>query len=1182
MASDVGVKLGVDGEKAFNDSLKAVNAQIKSLGAEMTAVTATFAKNADSQQALAAKNEVLGRSIEATKAKISVLNKEIESQKAKLDGLGEALEKAAREFGQNSKEALQAQNEYNKQSKKVSDLTAQLHRAEAELANMTNAVEENSQAMDGSGKNMEELADGAKKAGDSLDAAGKAGLSFGDVLKANILSDFVVEGARKLADALKAVSGAMVDLAKQSLGGFSDFEQLSGGIETLFGAGGKSLEEYAQSMGKSVDKVSGEYERLMASQQAVFANAENAFKTAGLSANEYMETVTGFSASLLQSLGGDTEKAAQVADQALTDMADNANKMGTDMDSIQHAYQGFAKQNYTMLDNLKLGYGGTKEEMQRLLADAKKLSGVKYNISSFSDIVEAIHVVQTEIGITGTTALEAATTIEGSTNSMKAAWSNLVTGLARDDADLSGLMGNFVQGVETVGQNVLPRVQTILENMGSLIEQVVPEMAAQIPPLLEQVVPPLVEAGGKLLAGLGSGLAQAAPQLLEQAQTALTGLRDTFLQLVPTLAQGLQEKTPEFIASGLELLMGLSASLRENVGLMVDAALALVKSLAQGIADGIPDIIEKGPQIVSNLANTINDNAPKILQAAFDMIVTLGKGLLEGIPTLVKNIPQIISAIVDVFSAFNWVNLGKTLMTGLGTGIKNMVSGIKNIAAQVKDAITGGLAQLPQELLSIGKNAVQGMINGIKGALSGVKDAAKNLAGGLVSTVKNALGIHSPSTLFRDEVGQYISLGVAEGIEGSSDKAVKAADKLAKDVYTRSKEWADRQTKYLNLSFEDQLELWETIQSQFIQGSKQYAQAEEKIYDLKEKYQSEYYDSLKTKAERQAKYQKANLSEQLATWRSIQDQFIQDSKQYAEAEEKIMDLRAQVQEEFYGKVEDANKRITELQENYYDTMEKRQNEIASAYGLFDSVSAREELSGKDLLRNLQDQVSVMRAFYKGLDELSSRGVGDAIVEEIRAMGPSAEDELHALLGLTDRELDQYADIYMEKQQLANRVAIEELKDLKKQTDAEISSQIDDLRAYYNQNAPELGMSFADGLAEGMMDGMSTVRRAAQSLAQTAMAPLSGLTDFSYTNPVADIADTMTSSGGKPNNYDEAKEFLEMAAEKFANRPGELITLGELQQAFAGAVSGMEVTMDGRKVGRVTNTYQDYDNKAYGR
>lgn len=745
MAGDtVGFRLGVDGEKAFRDSINAVNAQLKSLGAEMAAVTASFTKNASSQEALAAKNEVLGRSLESQKSKIDVLNKQIDRQKEVLNALGATLDKTSAEYGEQSEQAAKAQNAYNRQAKIVSDLTAQLHKAESELSGMSGAMEDNNEALKKSGGFFQKLASGAADAADGLDKAGQAGLSFGDILKADLISEAVVSGVRALADAFREVAGAAVDLVKDSVAGFSQYEQLAGGVKTLFGTESESLEAYADSVGKSAGQVAGEYEKLLASQQTVFDNADKAFQTAGLSANAYMETVTSFSASLLHGLGGDTEKAAALADQAIVDMADNANKMGTDIGSIQNAYQGFARQSYAMLDNLKLGYGGSQKEMVRLINDSGILEQQIEDLDDirFDQIVEAIHAVQTNLGITGTTARESASTIEGSTNAMKAAWENLVTGMAREDADLGALMSSFLESVWTAGQNLMPRIQTILSSMGTLVAEFAPQLVSQIPQLLEQVVPPMVEAGGQLLSGLATGLSQALPELMTQAGEALTGLRDSFLELVPSLAQSIQEKTPEFIAAGLELLSGLASSLRENAGLAVDAMIELVKGLAQGIADGIPDIIEKAPQIVSDLANTINDNAPKILAAGWDIIKTLVKGLIEAIPTLIENIPQIISAIVDTITAFNWLNLGKKIIDFFAQGIKGMISSVTNAAKEIVNSITdgGGLKKLPEMAKNWGKDMLDNFVKGIKDKIQSVKDAVSNVA----KTVKDFLGFSEP------------------------------------------------------------------------------------------------------------------------------------------------------------------------------------------------------------------------------------------------------------------------------------------------------------------------------------------------------------------------------------------------------------------------------------------------------
>lgn len=549
------------------------------------------------------------------------------------------------------------------------------------------------------------------------------------------------------AAAVTAASAAVTALTKNSLEQYGEYEQLVGGVETLFKTSADIVQGYA----------------------------DNAFNTAGLSANEYMETVTSFSASLLQSLENDTEAAAQKADLAITDMADNANKMGTSMESIQNAYQGFAKQNYTMLDNLKLGYGGTKEEMERLLKDATALSGVEYDISSYADIVDAIHVIQTEMGITGTTALEASTTIQGSISSMKAAWTNLVTGIADENADLDTLIGNFVGSVETAAGNVIPRITQILSGMGTAIQQIAPIIATEVPALVSSVLPQIISAGAQLAVGLATGLIGALPELaaavpeivvslsaaiseslpeLTAAGTQLlsmlaagvmTGiplLAETAARILVQLGQYLKENLPTLLQSGLEMLDEFTGSLRENAGVLVDAALEFAKNLATGLAAGIPTIVEQVPSIVSNIANIINDNAPKILKAGIDIILTLVKGLIDSIPVIVENLPQIISAIVDVITAFNWVSLGAKVINFFSNGIKGALSSIVDAAKEIVSSITdgGGLKNLPEIAKQWGQDLIQNFINGIKEKFGALKDTVSNVA----QTVKDFLGFSEP------------------------------------------------------------------------------------------------------------------------------------------------------------------------------------------------------------------------------------------------------------------------------------------------------------------------------------------------------------------------------------------------------------------------------------------------------
>ena len=332
------------------------------------------------------------------------------------------------------------------------------------------------------------------------------------------LKSGLATAAKVGAAAVAAAGTAVVAIGKQAIEQYSEYEQLVGGVETLFK--------------QSADTVMG--------------YAENAYKTAGLSANEYMNTVTSFSASLLQSLGGDTEAAANYADMAITDMSDNANKLGTSMEMIQNAYQGFSKQNYTMLDNLKLGFGGTKEEMQRLLDEAEKLSGIEYDISSYADIVDAIHTVQTEMGITGTTQLEASTTIQGSIASMKAAYDNFITGLGDENADMAELITNLLGSTVTVAENLLPVVERILENIGVVVQEKGPEMIEKFVSYAIDKLPDIIELGMKIVIALVKGLAQNLPQLV-------TGV----LNMAATIIKTLVESIPDVIEVGKDIVRGV-------------------------------------------------------------------------------------------------------------------------------------------------------------------------------------------------------------------------------------------------------------------------------------------------------------------------------------------------------------------------------------------------------------------------------------------------------------------------------------------------------------------------------------------------------------------------------------------------------------------------------------------------
>ena len=569
------------------------------------------------------------------------------------------------------------------------------------------------------------------------------------------------------AAAVGAASAGVAALGTACINAYADYEQLVGGVETLFKDSAETIHSFA----------------------------DNAYKTAGLSANEYMETVTSFSASLLQSLDGDTQKAAVAADLAITDMADNANKMGTAMESIQNAYQGFAKQNYTMLDNLKLGYGGTKEEMQRLLADAEKLSGVKYDLSSYADIVEAIHVIQTEMGITGTTAKEASTTIQGSVASMKAAWANLMVGMADDTQNFDMLLSNFIESIGTVADNLLPRIGIVIEGMGKLVAGLAPEIASALPTLTNELLPNLVELGVQSISALVQGIQENGDSLAAGALSIVGTLAEGIAELLPmvadtaaslavSLADGLTESLPNIIHIAIETISTLVENLTENANTVIDAGIQIILALGEGLIAALPQLIETVPQIVINIANVINDNAPKLVDTALYLITRLAVGLVQAIPTLVVNIPKIIEAIVAAFMAFQWLNLGKQLIDGVANGVKkageSMATAAKNTFSKFKSKLAG--VEVASELKNIGKHIIDGIVGGIKNSLSKIANIAGKIKDTLLSKLKGLFKIASPSKLMKEEVGAYIGEGIAVGIEESGQMAVDAAEDVANKI----------------------------------------------------------------------------------------------------------------------------------------------------------------------------------------------------------------------------------------------------------------------------------------------------------------------------------------------------------------------------------------------------------------
>ena len=618
-----------------------------------------------------------------------------------------------------------------------------------------------------------------------------------------------IKVGKGLAVAGAAAATAVTALVSKSVGAFADYEQLTGGVETLFGAGGRSVEEYAQSVGKSVSDIQGKYDSLMSAQNVVLENANKAYMTAGMSANEYMDTVTGFSASLISSLGGDTNKAADYANSALVDMSDNANKMGTDMESIKNAYQGFAKQNYTMLDNLKLGYGGTQEEMKRLLSDAEKLTGQRYDISSFADITQAIHAIQTQMDITGTTAKEASTTISGSWGSLKAAFQNVLVGLTTGGDMFDQSLDALINTAVTFGQNIIPAIKGALSGVGYLIEGLAPVIGETIPPLINDLAPTLANSAVSLISSLVNGLTQNATQFSEclsnmiivavaGISTVVPQLLDAASKIVSNLMQGLTNSMPQIVNGAVTLIEGLVNGLVNNIPLLIMGAVQLVASLANGLIANLPRIIDAGVNLITGIVSASYSMMPQIIQNGMQLVVNLAVGLVRAIPQLIAALPRITGAIVKEFKSVNWFDLGLQLIKSIWEGIKSIGSEMWNGVKEKTSELWGGVKNVVSEKLNNIKSAYDAHGGGLKGAtfaaIEGVKeyyrtgyDAINQLTGGKLGEVVNAVGekMEVVKGKFSEAFGNVKNtvMTIFENIKNGITEKISAAVNKVKEIF---------------------------------------------------------------------------------------------------------------------------------------------------------------------------------------------------------------------------------------------------------------------------------------------------------------------------------------------------------------------------------------------------------------
>lgn len=753
-----------------NAAIKKANAEFKNA----TAGTKDWQKSADGLTAAITSQRKV---VEEEEKKLSLLKEQLgrlnDAQKSGekiVSDLSAKYNEAAEKYGATSEEAKKyakqlsdAESAQERNRKAAEKLELQIINQDTALKKAKAQCSDYETALDNLGNEEKQAETATDKLGDEFEETGKdaqkatdGGLSAFTVALGNLASNAITAVVDKLGE----MGTKLIDLGVESLKAYGSYEQLVGGVDTLFKESSAKVQEYAN----------------------------NAFMAAGLSANDYLETVTGFSASLISSLGGDTAKSADIANQAIIDMSDNANKMGTDISSLQNAYQGFAKQNYTMLDNLKLGYGGTKEEMERLLADASKLTGIEYNIENFSDIIEAIHAIQSELDITGTTAKEASTTIEGSTLSMKSAFENFKVEIAKDNGDVEGSLEKLGNAFTTLLQNILPRVEKIIGGIQDALIAALPMISGYLEENASEIISTFLglisNVGSTLITSLISAITNALPDAI----TALSGGVQTLLNALSTLL-------PQVISAVLDALPAINEALFNALPTILEGVINLISAMA----DKLPDILEKAlktaPKVWTAVANAIKNGLPKIVTAVQNLLKTLTARLPEIMKILTAELPNIIGTIADIISTTYPVLIESvvTLIQAVIDALPEIIKIFDETAPELLKAIGQALIDNAPLLLETAKQVWSIVLDAIPALLSGLWDIVKTsistelkYIGDLLSPVGKWLDEHvfTPITEFFEPVVKYF-----ENAFNIIKELAEGCWKLIKTVWNAASTW---------------------------------------------------------------------------------------------------------------------------------------------------------------------------------------------------------------------------------------------------------------------------------------------------------------------------------------------------------------------------------------------------------
>lgn len=961
MATDIGARIGIDGEKSFRDSLSAVNAQLKNLSSEMKAVVSSFTGMEDSEESLTAQGKVLERSIQASADKISLLVGQSERAKAKLDQLARELDDATRSFGANSTEAIRAQNAYNKQVRVVNNLESQINSATADMNKMK-------RQMDSLGKSADELSDDLKDAGQEAKLAGS---SFKDAFVGGVI-----------AGAIQSLASSIVSLVEST----KEYNKIMG-----------TLEVSSQKAGYSAEQTQQTYTQLYG---VLGDNQSAATATANLQALKLSQE------QLIQMTDGAIGAWATYGDSIPIDgLAESINetvKAGT----VTGSFADVLNWAGTSEDDFNKKLEATKTESERANLVLKELSD-----QGLMQAAEAWRVNNAE--------LEAAN---------------------HASADLQRTMGQ-------IGTMLMPAVTSVKTMANTLLKDLLS--------VIDAFKTGGMEGGFSQISTIGT---QISAQLQEAVPRVLTSLGGLFTQMQSYLAEHL----PMMIQSGLQSLVGFTEGLRSGVGTLVDAGLSLLQTLADGIIQNLPTLIETIPQIVINIAGIINDNAPKLVVAALTLIKNLAIGLVKAIPTLVANIPQIIQAIVSAFLAFNWLSLGKSLITALGNGIKSMGPAVKttvsnifnsikttlsNIPAALKTIGSNGISSLaaglksmigtvvstvqsigtsmlnivktlPAKFIEVGKNIIKGLIDGIKSLAGDGVRAITDLGASIIEGAKRVFDINSPSKVMEDEVGLMASKGVAVGIRKGADEAVSAMEYLSDGVVgaSQSMDGAVTVAKKTARKVGDVLQAEINKINQKIEAEQKKASEEAAAEELKQ-----YQNNLSQKYQELSKAEGENIQkirEEIAEleveWNKKQVEAARTTAQAAN-EARLQELQT-----FQQEYESALDAIESKQESLQD-------QLADYGELFQRIDIKDEegnvIGEKFQLGDLQKEIDQIQKYGDALDKLQERGLSDGLLSEITNMGmEDAMDYMNKLISMSDGAFDDYVQLFAEKQKAAQEVA----------------------------------------------------------------------------------------------------------------------------------------------------------------